>query len=334
MRTGQVGTRASLVGVLLVAAGLLAACGTNSTRTPGPPTAPATTNTTAATTALPTTTTTAPTTTTTVSTKTTTTYCPTPRTSNGHPGPAVPARCFPSPASTAMAHLSSRTQVPLQAPSILPAGLSATASGSTGAAQRFNCPTTAAGRACPASLAVASYTVSLYDCGAYPLNAPALGSSACEQQFGSFGGSQYTDAATAQAALVSSADEPRCTPVLSTRKTYLGYGITGVLTTTGPAKYTSLCSLSWTEGDWTIALQAGSSTAAQLVSVATPLVAYFHSYLLPETTGDLTVYAGQGNNGYSATAYWVLGNDVYTVMDPTSALGTAKLVVSMRSAGA
>lgn len=231
----------------------------------------------------------------------------------GHPGPAVPDRCLPTPIGQAVSYLAPTAQVPLEAPTVMPSGLSATTAFASGAI-----PVDAL------NPALDTYNVALFDCAhRYPLNSPAT--NACgDKLWGAFSGSRYLSNADARHSMPY---EDGCPPERSSGAS-LGHGIAGRVFSspgpgyTGPPQPSHFCYLSWTEGDWSFYVE--DSTEARAIATGKSLVAYLNTYLLPETIGNIFV----GSN--SSTASWVWGDHYYTTTatDPVEA---ARLAVNMRS---
>ncbi len=243
--------------------------------------------------------------------------------------------CLPSPVRQA-AEVPTTAQVPLEAPSLLSAGLSAT-TGLDGRIHDPGCATSGPplASACPPSTLVHSYEVELFGCSqAYSPNSPAINNCG-DRLVGSFGGSQYPSDAAARAALsLPMGPFPAPKPPPNNQAAYLGHGITGQLhlDKSDPTQD----SLTWTEGSWSFTVndQDGRGPPT-LTSAARPLVAYLNTHLLPETTGVMSISLASSRHygpGNATGAAWVWGHDVYDVLE-AGAVGAAELAVNMRAVG-
>jgi|GEM_PF-2680941 len=84
--------------------------------------------------------------------------------------------------------------------------------------------------------------------------------------------------------------------------------------------------IEWREGEWALRV-AGSSPAANR-SLAESIVVYLHTHLLPQTHGLLTVENGPA--GQHTFLSWAFGNVVYTAWNYHHALSAVQMAMSMQ----
>lgn len=236
---------------------------------------------------------------------------------DGRPGPPLPAASFPSPLATVLALLVPSTHVGVEAPTALPAGLSATESGSG-----------------------TTYQVNLFHCPVvYPVNARQITGPDCSSMaaiVGGFGGALAASPAAAVAALPARAGAPSgpaCGGHATGHPVSLGTGIVASLWRASPPKATPgsptvTCLLDWQEGRWRFEV-FGLPSSAALEQVGAGLVGYLHTHLLPETAGVFAV--DDAPDGQHTMAAWAWGATVYWAGDYHSAVAAARLAVAMRS---
>lgn len=203
--------------------------------------------------------------------------------------PTLATANFSAPASTALAALEGHTSVPLVAPTNLPSGLSATL-----------------------LVAAGDYEVSLYRCSrVLGLNNPAIGGSPdCSGEgavFASFGG--RLSPTTTSETLTKLVSTPTCAPGAGTAESavILGDGVQGMLTTS----MSSVCDLRWTQRGWIIDIGQSDGALSQVQPLASQVIKTMAIEQLPAARGVLAITdAGDGEH---TTAYWLQGNDLYSV---------------------
>jgi len=131
-----------------------------------------------------------------------------------------------------------------------------------------------------------------------------------------FGGQGYVRKPTARVALQRMAAVPNFGDLRS-KPFGLGYGIVGKV-------YNQIGLVRWHEGLWTFSVQAG--TVRSDVGLATNMVAFVHTHMLPATVGYVSV-KNTPLAQYSYV-YWVYGDDMYVAYSPESAIQALWMSVS------
>lgn len=203
-----------------------------------------------------------------------------------------PAVSFPSVIQESMNGIKGKTAVPLQAPQSL--GLSI-----------------AQARQVRASARAAN--------GHYQVNLQYGNGQGMANQIGFFGAKGFGQRPTASDFLTQMAQVPNFAD-LRWRMVSLGNGITGKL-------YNQVGLVRWHEGLWTCSVQAGSD--ASDLALASRIVAYLHTHLLPETHGYLVVK--NTPQAQFSHLYWVWGDVLYNVYSVHSALQALQMAVSYAS---
>ncbi|MCY0869998.1 MAG: hypothetical protein OWT27_05350, partial [Firmicutes bacterium] len=131
-----------------------------------------------------------------------------------------------------------------------------------------------------------------------------------------FGGQGYVRKPTARIALQRMAAVPDYGDLRS-KPVDLGHGIVGKV-------YNQVGLVRWHEGLWTFSVQAGTTRSD--VGLATNMVTFVHSHMLPPTIGYVTV-KNTPVAQYSYV-YWVYGDDMYVAYSPESAIQALWMGVS------
>ena len=239
--------------------------------------------------------------------------------SSSHPIRPHDINPFNQAVQEAMAYAAARTQVPLQAPMVVPLNPS-----QTPRHHLYLTPSvTASTQAYQVQFQLTTTPMTLNN----PHSDTGV-NGAMMNIYGGFGATRYPTANQASAALQrmlnqwgqregSNSPESGHSPTLVN----LGHGIVG-------QSWTGRIPLvQWHEGQWT--MRVSNSSSASNIATAKPIVAFLHTYLLPETHGWMgVVNAGDGDHTVLA---WQEGRTVYETSNYHSAIQAMEMAVAMRN---